>query len=345
MGTALPPSGATPATSSVALQHFIERRRERFISTFQAQCDELLDLIDQVEERGARGPLIRLRQRAHRLRALARVAGFVRVGGGAADLERIVNNGATFDAACAREIITGLHERLENDLIAETPPAVTGPADVPVYTPTLRILLVDDHAMLRGGLRSFLSNAIVGATFGEADDSIQALDLLSRQAWDVALLDISLPGRNGLDLLKDVKRRWPRLPVLVLSAHREEEAALRALKAGADGYLTKQCAPEELVKAIRKIVGGGRYVSPALAEQLAIDARHDHERLPHQLLSDREYDVMCRIALGKTVSEIANEMSLSVKTISTYRSRVLQKLRVRNNAEIVQYALKNRLVC
>jgi DNA-binding NarL/FixJ family response regulator len=167
---------------------------------------------------------------------------------------------------------------------------------------------------------------------------------LRREKWDVALLDITLPGKSGLDLLKELKAARPRLPVLVLSAHPEDQFALRALKAGAGGYLTKDSAPEELVKAIRKILAGGRYVSPTLAEKLASNVRKDFTRLPHETLSDREYEVMCLIASGKTVTEIAGELSLSVKTISTYRTRILEKLGVKNSAAIVQYAIRSGLV-
>jgi DNA-binding NarL/FixJ family response regulator len=158
------------------------------------------------------------------------------------------------------------------------------------------------------------------------------------------LLDIALPGKSGLDLLKELKADWPRLPVLVLSAHPEDQFAVRALKAGAGGYMTKECAPEELANAIRKILAGGRYVSPALAEKLALGVTKDLTRMAHETLSDREYEVMSRIAWGKTVTEIAEELSLSAKTISTYRARVLVKLGVKNSAEIVQYAIRNGLV-
>jgi two-component system invasion response regulator UvrY len=209
----------------------------------------------------------------------------------------------------------------------------------------IRVLIVDDHAIVRRGLRALLSDEFRGAAFGEASDAGQALEQLRQQEWDIALLDITLlPGKGGLDLLKELKAEWPRLPVLVLSAHPEDQFAVRALKAGAGGYLTKDSAPEELPKAIRKILAGGEYVSPALAETLALRVRTDRTRTPHETLSDREYEVMSRIGSGKTVTEIADELSLSVKTISTYRVRVLEKLGVKNSAEIVQYALRNGLV-
>jgi DNA-binding NarL/FixJ family response regulator len=208
----------------------------------------------------------------------------------------------------------------------------------------MRVLIVDDHAIVRRGLREVLSDEFRGAAFGEASDSRQAQELLRKNEWDVALLDIALPGKSGLDLLKELRAEWPKLPVLVVSAHPEDQFAVRALKAGAGGYMTKESAPEELAKAIRKILAGGRYVSPALAEKLALGVTKDLTRTPHETLSDREYEVMSRIAAGKTVTEIGEELSLSSKTISTYRSRVLLKLGVKNSAEIVQYAIRNGLV-
>jgi two-component system invasion response regulator UvrY len=208
----------------------------------------------------------------------------------------------------------------------------------------IRVLIVDDHAIVRRGLRALLSHEFQGAAFGEASDAAQALEQLRKQEWDVALLDINLPGKSGLDLLKELKAEWPRLPVLVLSAHSEDQFAVRVLKAGAEGYMTKDTVLEELAKAVSKILAGGRYVSPALAEKLALRVTKDLTLAPHETLSDREYEVMSRIASGKTVTEIAEELSLSAKTISTYRARILDKLGVKNNAQIVQYAIRNGLV-
>jgi two-component system, NarL family, invasion response regulator UvrY len=208
----------------------------------------------------------------------------------------------------------------------------------------IRVLIVDDHAILRRGLRALLSDAFHGAAFGEASNARLALEQLRKGKWDVALLDITLPGKSGLELLKEFKATRPKLPVLILSAHAEDQFAVRVLKAGAGGYLTKESAPEELAKAIRKVLAGGQYVSPALAEKLALRVRKDITLAPHETLSDREYDVMSRIASGKTVTEIAGELSLSPKTISTYRTRVLEKLGVKNSAAIVQYAVRNGLV-
>ncbi|HYM09560.1 MAG TPA: response regulator transcription factor [Bryobacterales bacterium] len=208
----------------------------------------------------------------------------------------------------------------------------------------IRVLIVDDHAILRRGLKALLSDAFEGAKFGEASNAEQALKQVGKKGWDVALLDVTLPGKSGLDLLKELKVIRPRLPVLVLSVHPEDQFAVRALKAGAEGYMTKESAPEELVQAIRKVLAGGRYVSPALAERLALSVRKDFTHAPHETLSDRELEVTRRIASGRTVTEIAGELSLSVKTVSTYRARILEKLGVRNSAEITRYAIQNGLV-
>jgi two-component system, NarL family, invasion response regulator UvrY len=207
-----------------------------------------------------------------------------------------------------------------------------------------RVLIVDDHALLRRGLKMLLADEFRGAAFGEASTAREALEQLQKHEWDVALLDISLPGKSGLDLLKELKVERPTLPVLVLSAHPEDQFAVRVFRAGASGYMTKDTAPEDLVKAVRKVLAGGRYVSPGLAEKLAVTVGKDSTRAPHETLSDREHDVMRRIASGQTVKEIAGELSLSVKTISTYRARVLEKLGVRNSAEIMHYAVRNNLV-
>jgi len=208
----------------------------------------------------------------------------------------------------------------------------------------IRVLIVDDHAIVRRGLRALLSHEFQGAAFGEASDARNALEQLREQKWDVVLLDLTMPGKSGLELLKELKAEWPGLPVLVLSAHSEDQFAIRVLKAGAEGYMTKDTVLEELAKAIHKILAGGRYVSPALAEKLALGVNKDLTRAQHETLSDREYEVMSGIAAGKTVTEIAGELSLSAKTISTYRTRILEKLGVRNSAEIVQYAIRNGLV-
>ncbi len=209
---------------------------------------------------------------------------------------------------------------------------------------TLRILLVDDHPIVRRGLKALLSDEFHGAVFGEAGDAREAVEQLQKHTWDVALFDITLPGKSGLDLLKDVKAEWPTLPVLILSGHMENQFAVRVLRAGAGGYITKASAPDELTGAVRKILTGGRYVSTALAEKLAVRMTRDLSQIPHEMLSDREYDVMSRIASGMTATEIGEDLSLSLKTIRIYRRRVLEKLGVRNNAAIAQYAIRNSLV-
>ena len=349
MRSALPSPGAALPDHLDALANFTERRRQRFVTTFASQCDAILNLINKAGEGDARGPVMKLRLAAHRMIALARLTGFSHVAETATALEQVIGNDtkAGFDAALAKELVGELREALAVDLASQPPTdGQIAQGDPDIYAaPTLHLLIVDDHAMLRGGLRALLQSGFESVAFGEAQDGAQALAVLRAEPWDIVVLDVSLPGRNGLDLLKEVKAEWPRLPVLVLTGHREDELAVRALKAGAAGYLTKESAPDELVRAVRKILNGGRYVTEAVAEQLADEAGFNVQERPHDALSDREYDVMCRLASGKTVTEIANEMSLSVKTISTYRTRILQKMRLRNNAAIVQYAHRNRLVC
>jgi DNA-binding NarL/FixJ family response regulator len=208
----------------------------------------------------------------------------------------------------------------------------------------IKVLIADDHPILRQGLKQILAGEFDSAEFGEAENAQEVMDHVGTKTWDVLILDITMPGRSGLDLLKDLKQQQPKLPVLVLSMHPEEQLAVRALKAGADGYLTKNNAPEELVRAIKKVLGGGVYVSASLAEELALDLRPTTGRPRHAVLTDREFEVLCLIASGKKVSEIANELSLSVKTISTYRARILDKMRMKSNAELTRYAIGHKLV-
>ena len=208
----------------------------------------------------------------------------------------------------------------------------------------LRILIVDDHPIVRLGLRQTLADAAEIGEIGEAATPQQALDLIRQREWDAVILDIGLPGRGGLEVLKDIKDELPRLPVLILSMHSEDQFGVRAMRAGAAGYLTKEAAPENLVNAIRKVVSGGRHISQELAERLATELTLDTARPLHASLSDREFDVLRLIASGQTVGEIADRLSLSVKTVSTYRARVLDKMRLKNNAELMQYALTNRLL-
>lgn len=178
---------------------------------------------------------------------------------------------------------------------------------------------------------------------GEAANAQELFDLLRKKSWDAIVLDISLPGRSGLEVLKELKQKWPNLPVVIFTMHDEDHFGLRAMRAGAAGYLTKDRAPSELIKAIRKVVAGGRYVSPSLAEQLESQTGTNTEQSLHQMLSDREFQVLRLLASGKTVTEVAQELTLSVKTVSTYRARILQKLGYRTTAELIQYAIRNQL--
>ena len=208
----------------------------------------------------------------------------------------------------------------------------------------INILIADDHAVVREGLKQIISETPDMRVTDEADNGQDVLNKVSEQNYDVVLLDITMPGRSGLDVLKQLKSKKPKLPVLMLSVHPEEQYAIRTLKAGASGYLTKGSATDELIAAIRKISTGKKYVSSSLAEKLAFDLDMDYEKPRHEILSDREYQVMSMIASGKTVKEIADELSLSVQTISTYRSRILEKMKMKNNAEIIYYAVKQGLV-
>ena len=208
----------------------------------------------------------------------------------------------------------------------------------------IKILIADDHAVVREGLKQIISETPDMRVTDEANNGQEVLNKVSEQHYDVVLLDIAMPGRSGLDVLKQLKSKKPKLPVLMLSVHPEEQYAVRTLKAGASGYLTKGSATDELIAAIRKISTGKKYVSSSLAEKLAFDLDMDHEKPRHEILSDREYQVMSMIASGKTVKEIADELSLSVQTISTYRSRILEKMKMKNNAEIIYYAVKQGLV-
>ena len=202
---------------------------------------------------------------------------------------------------------------------------------------------MDDHAVFRRGLKEILADEFRGTAFSEAGNAAEAFQHLHRQEWDVVILDISMPGESGLEVLKEAKRLRPRTVVLVLSMHSEDQYAVRVLRAGASGYLTKEMAPERLVAAVRKTLSGGRYVSDSLAEKLALRLGSERDGPLHEALSDREYHVMCLIALGKTVTQIARELSLSVKTISTYRARILEKMKMKSNADLIRYALENSL--
>ena len=354
---------ASPTLSDEAFQRGLDEMRQRFVATFVAQCDSISALVDQVAALDPAGPVAALTQITHRLSGLAGTIGFPTISARASDLESLVAGAGgrgAFDASAARDAVDAIRNAFAKDLakvskvrgakmiVAEELSHERGIRTTSLEgartLPFIRVLIVDDHAMVRRGLRALLSDEFRGSAFGEAADAPQAVELLRKNEWDIALLDITLPGKSGLDLLKDLKAEWPRLPVLVLSGHKEDQFAVRVLKAGAGGYMTKESAPEELAQAVRKVLAGGRYVSPALAEKLALGVNKDLTRTPHETLSDREYDVMSRIASGKTVTEIAEELSLSAKTISTHRAHVLEKLGVKNSAQIVQYAIRNGLV-
>ncbi len=206
-----------------------------------------------------------------------------------------------------------------------------------------RLLLIDDHAVVRDGIKRLFTNYPVELHFGEADKAADALRLTQEEAWDTVVLDISIGGRGGLDLLREMKHLRPKLPVLILTMHSEEQYARRAFQAGASGYVTKDASREELVSAISQVLDGGKYVSPALAEKLVVGLDRSSEPA-HQALSGREFEVMRLIASGQTVSEIAGVLSLSDKTVSTYRARILEKMGLKSNAELMHYAMRNKLV-
>jgi two-component system invasion response regulator UvrY len=209
----------------------------------------------------------------------------------------------------------------------------------------IKILIADDHPIVRAGIKQILAETSDMVAADEAGSGQEVLNLIQKKDYDVILLDISMPGRSGLEVLKDLKKEKPKTPVLILSIYPEEQYAIRALRAGASGYLTKSSAPNELVSAIRKISSGGRYITEALAEKLASCFAMDLKTPLHETLSDREYQVMLMIAAGKTVTEIAGELCLSVKTISTYRTHILEKMYLKNNSEIARYAIQNNLLC
>jgi DNA-binding NarL/FixJ family response regulator len=208
----------------------------------------------------------------------------------------------------------------------------------------IKVLIADDHPIVRQGLRQILMDILDMEVAGEAVNAQETLDQVRAGGWDVLVLDITMPDRSGFDILKEIKHGQPHLPVLVLSIHAEEQLAVRMLKAGAAGYLTKENAPGELVKAIRKVVNGGKYISPSLAETLAAGLDDTSDQPRHIALSDREFQVMQMMASGKILAEIAQELSLSAKTVSTYRTRLLQKMNLETNAEIIRYAIEHGLV-
>jgi DNA-binding NarL/FixJ family response regulator len=207
----------------------------------------------------------------------------------------------------------------------------------------IKVLIADDHAVVRKGLKQIIQEKTNMMVAGEATTGQEVLDMVRKENWDVLVLDISLPLRNGLEVLQEVRRSKPRLPVLILSIYPEEQFGIRVLRAGASGYMNKECALDELVSAIQKVVTGGKYVSPTLAERFAFELSGDLTKAPHEMLSDREYDVMRMLGAGKPPTEIAKELALSAKTVSTYRARVLLKLNLKTNAELIRYVLEHGL--
>jgi len=208
----------------------------------------------------------------------------------------------------------------------------------------MRVLIADDHAVVRQGLRHILASIPELNEIAETADGEETLSRVRAEPWDVLVLDMSMPGRGGLDILKEVRRERPATRVLVLSMHPEDQFAVRLLKAGAAGYLNKESAPDELVTAMRKVISGGKYVSPTLAERLAFDLDQDSDRPAHEALSDREFQVLQMLAAGQSVAEIATVLMLSPKTVSTYRARLLDKLGLKSNAELIHYAIQNNLI-
>jgi two-component system invasion response regulator UvrY len=207
-----------------------------------------------------------------------------------------------------------------------------------------KVLLVDDHQVVRDGLKTIMREQCIGDVFGEATTAVEALKLAADHTWDLAVVDISLVGRSGLELVRELKQLRPRMPILMLSMHSEEQYARRAFKAGAAGYITKDSSRAELAGAIAKVIAGGRYISPALAERLVVDLERDADRPPHHALSGREFEVMRLMGSGKTVGAIAEILSLSDKTVSTYRARILEKMHLNTTAELIRYVVENNLM-
>ena len=206
------------------------------------------------------------------------------------------------------------------------------------------VIIADDHPIVRAGLKQIMADDIDINIKAEAESGVDLLQQVRKTDFDVVVLDLTMPGMDGLDVLKQLKLEQPRLPVIILTIHPEAQYALRLLKAGAAGYLTKESAPDELIRAVRRVNNGGKYISTSLAEKIAFALDSDTNQMPHDALSDREYQVLCLIAAGNTVSQIADSLNLSVKTVSTYRARVLEKMQMASNAELTHYAIANQLV-
>jgi two-component system, NarL family, invasion response regulator UvrY len=239
-----------------------------------------------------------------------------------------------------------MQENTGKALSRKPEPATAGVTAAPVSAPaiSLKVLIIDDHPLVRRGLMETIQEEFANAEVGQASDSQGGIESVWRESWDVILLDIAMPGRSGLDILKEIKQERPKTPVLILSTYSEDQFAIRALKSGADGYLTKDVLGQELVAAIKRVLAGGKYIRASLAEKLASYLDVDASKPLHHTLSDREYQVMRMIACGQTPKEIASELSLSIKTVSTFRSRVLKKMMMKNNAELMRYAMENGLV-
>ena len=207
-----------------------------------------------------------------------------------------------------------------------------------------RFLIADDHTVVRRGLKQILLDAFPSALIEEVTDAESLLKLVFAESWDVVISDISMPGRSGLEVLQEIKHHYPKLPVLILSVHSEDMYAIRVLKSGASGYLNKDSAPEQLVAAVNRVMQGKKYITPTIAEKLANSLDHDLDKLSHEYLSDREFEVLKLIAGGMAVSDIASRLSLSVTTISTYRSRIMMKMNLKTNAELTLYAIEHKLI-
>lgn len=208
----------------------------------------------------------------------------------------------------------------------------------------LKILIADDHTVVRKGLKQILLEEFLSAEIDEAGDAEELLGKVMKKEWDIVISDISMPGRSGLEVLQQIKQHYPKLPVLILSIHPEDQYAVRVLKAGASGYLNKDSATDELVKAVRQVLLGKKYITTSIAERLASLLDRDPDKLPHEILSDREFEVLKLLAAGSPVSEIAEKLSLSVTTVSTYRARILTKMSLKSNADLTLYAIKNKLM-
>ncbi len=208
----------------------------------------------------------------------------------------------------------------------------------------IKILIADDHAIVREGLKQIVAEEKDMLVAGEAENTYELMKLLKNHSWDIIVLDINMPGKNGLEALKDIKLFYPNLPVLILSMFSEDQYGLRAIKAGASGYLKKVSAPTELVNAIRKIVSGRKYINQQLAEKLADSFNNEKKEAPHEKLSDREYQILCNIASGKSAEEIAEDLSISINTVYSYRNRILEKMSMKSNVELTKYAIQNKLI-